>query len=65
MNISRLIAQFLSTLLIAIRPALGPAHCFFTVSCTKYALLTLKTEPLGKAIWLIIQRLRKCVFGLF
>jgi putative component of membrane protein insertase Oxa1/YidC/SpoIIIJ protein YidD len=57
---SRLIANILITLIVGLRPLLGPACCKFGVSCTDFAVLKLKEGPLLHAIWEITKRLARC-----
>ncbi|CRI67828.1 conserved hypothetical protein [Thiocapsa sp. KS1] len=41
-------------------PARLRACCRFEPSCSNYAIAALEILPLGKALWLIAQRLRRC-----
>jgi putative component of membrane protein insertase Oxa1/YidC/SpoIIIJ protein YidD len=58
--VSRLLANLLITLIVGLRPLLGPACCKFSVSCTDFAVLKLKEGPLLHAIWEIAKRLARC-----
>lgn len=43
------------------RPFLGSTSCCrFTISCSEFALIQLRTEPLHRAFWAIIKRLGSC-----
>jgi hypothetical protein len=44
----------------AIRPLLGPASCRYSITCTPFAIETLKKEPLIKAIPIIFKRVISC-----
>lgn len=55
-----MIVFILIGMIIGLRPLFGPAHCRFSVSCTEFAILKLKEEPLGRAIWQIFKRLSRC-----
>ena len=57
---STIIRTILITILIGLRPLLGPACCKFSVSCTDFAVLKLKEGPLFHALWEIIKRLSRC-----
>jgi len=63
-NIPRFLAKTIGFILIfmiqGLRPLLGPAHCKYPISCTKYAVIQLKTKPLFTALWLITKRLISC-----
>jgi len=54
------IKKILLFFIITIRPLLGPANCRFEVTCGKFAIKQLQTEPLHRAIWNIIKRLLNC-----
>lgn len=57
---SKFIRSLLITLLLGLRPLLGPACCKFSVSCTEFAVLKLQEEPLWRALWEIAKRLVRC-----
>ncbi len=42
------------------RPLLGKTHCRYPLSCTNYALLQLKEQPLIIALWRITKRVIVC-----
>ncbi len=42
------------------RPLLGNTHCRYPLSCTHYALLQLKDQPLITALLRIIKRVLLC-----
>ena len=46
--------------IVGLRPLFGQAHCKYAVSCTKFATITLETDPLFPAIWSIIKRVAAC-----
>jgi putative component of membrane protein insertase Oxa1/YidC/SpoIIIJ protein YidD len=60
-NIKKIPNYIIYALIAGLRPLLGPdARCKFTITCTPFALHTLKTEPFFKAIWIIIKRILSC-----
>lgn len=56
----RMIKYILVTLLIGLRPLLGPAVCTYEIGCTQFAVTQLESLPLHKALWAIIKRLLAC-----
>jgi putative component of membrane protein insertase Oxa1/YidC/SpoIIIJ protein YidD len=48
------------SLLIGLRPILGPATCRFYPSCGNFALEQLQTQPFHRAWWKIGKRLLSC-----
>ena len=55
------IRSMLRILITTIRPLLGPSGiCPFSLGCTQYADLQLKTEPLHIALFNICHRLLLC-----
>ncbi len=46
----------------ALHLILGPlgGGCRFQPTCSKYALISLKTHPLHRALWLITKRICRC-----
>jgi hypothetical protein len=53
----KLLNRFASWLIIGLRPLLGPALCYYQVSCGSYALDCLKNESFFYAVFLIFKRL--------
>jgi putative component of membrane protein insertase Oxa1/YidC/SpoIIIJ protein YidD len=43
-----------------VRPLLGPAYCYYKISCTEFARQQLATENLFLALWRIMKRVISC-----
>lgn len=50
----------LITLLVGLRPLLGPAACRYEIGCTQFAVIQLESLPLHKALWAIGCRIFSC-----
>jgi putative component of membrane protein insertase Oxa1/YidC/SpoIIIJ protein YidD len=57
---SKIFRTIAISLLLGLRPLLGPACCKFSVSCTDFAVLKLKEGPFFHALWEIIKRISRC-----
>ena len=58
---NQLASAFLQSLIIALRPLLGPSFvCPFQVGCTQYALNQLQEQNVFVAVWRIANRLIRC-----
>ncbi|MFI5333344.1 MAG: membrane protein insertion efficiency factor YidD [Candidatus Babeliales bacterium] len=58
--VSSLVAYSLITILVGLRPLLGPAACRYDIGCTQFAVIQLESLPLHKALWAIGTRLLSC-----
>lgn len=58
--VGSLIAYSLVTILVGLRPLLGPAACRYDIGCTQFAVIQLESLPLHKALWAISTRLLSC-----
>ncbi|HRN77963.1 MAG TPA: membrane protein insertion efficiency factor YidD [Candidatus Dependentiae bacterium] len=56
----RIINKLIIFIISGLRPLLGPAHCKYPVTCTPYAIEQLNTQPLHRALGLIIRRILSC-----
>jgi putative component of membrane protein insertase Oxa1/YidC/SpoIIIJ protein YidD len=59
-GIKWIIVHVIIDMIVGLRPLFGPACCKFSVSCTEFAILKLKEESLGQALWQITKRLASC-----
>lgn len=55
-----LINRAIAFSIIGLRPLLGKAQCRYELSCGRYTIQQLNTQPLFKALWLSSKRIFSC-----
>jgi putative component of membrane protein insertase Oxa1/YidC/SpoIIIJ protein YidD len=58
--LNRICSAILITVLVGLRPLLGPAACRYEIGCTQFAVIQLQNLPLHKALWAIGCRVVSC-----
>lgn len=55
-----LLTYGLVTILVGLRPLLGPATCRYEIGCTQFTVMQLQTLPFHQAVVRSIQRVLSC-----